>query len=367
MDLGRIERLRTSIEMRAADVAVISPGPNLRYLADMDINPYERTFMLFISKTDMAFVLPILEEEKVSRAVGGAGVPIFAYRDEEGPIGTIRSALKAVKADPSEKRLCLCTEQLHMRVKEFLMLKTLAGDFTYKNADSMMLGLRIIKDKEEFERLRNAAEIVDIGIKAARAAIKPGVTEKKVAKAIEDAMLEAGADSVPFNAVLSGPRAALPHGDTSDRVILDDEFVLCDIGAVYKGYYGDITRTIPVGRPPDKMIQAYEAVYEANIAARDAVKPGITSEALDAICRDIISSKGFGDFFIHRTGHGIGLEVHEEPYIVKGDPSRIIPGMAFTIEPGVYIPGLGGVRIEDDVLIGSRKAEVITKSPRYMR
>ncbi|HNZ08269.1 MAG TPA: Xaa-Pro peptidase family protein [Bacillota bacterium] len=364
MELNRVVKLRAAMEERGVDVALISPGPNLRYLAGFDIDPHERTFLMVISERGLAFVAPKLEEEKVLDRTAETGAQVFAYKDEEGPDRALKGAIDSAEAVKPGSKMVIGAEYLHMRVKEFEMVRSVVGEFEAYDADGLMMALRVIKDEQEIQMLRKAACIVDVGIEAARRAIMPGVTERRVAEAIERSMMEAGADSVPFNSVLSGPKAALPHGETGDRMIEEGEFVLCDIGACYMGYNGDITRTIAVSRPSGEMLALYDAVAEANEAGRMAARPGITSEELDCICRDVISRRGFADLFIHRTGHGLGVEIHEEPYIVKGSQTTLLPGMAFTIEPGAYLPGVGGVRIEDDVIITPLGAEVLTKSHR---
>lgn len=355
-------------EMRATSLGrcAISPGPNLRYLAGLNIDPHERTFVMVLGgPPGISFALPKLEEEKVRASLGGADATIFAYADQDGPLLAVERAL-GYGGDGSCGPRRIGAEFLHMRLKEHELIRASAGPFEAVDMDPFLMGMRAVKDSEEIRRLRRAAEIVDRGIEAARDAIAPGVSENYVAEAIEKAMMAAGADSVPFNSVLSGPNAALPHGRTSDRKIGEGELVLCDIGAGFRGYFGDITRTIAAGRPPDRLVAAYMAVYEANRAGRQAAGPGMKAEDLDAVCRDVITKAGFGELFIHRTGHGLGLEVHEEPYIVAGSGKLLLPGMAFTIEPGVYLPGEGGVRIEDDVIITEAGAEVLTKQPREL-
>jgi Xaa-Pro dipeptidase len=179
-------------------------------------------------------------------------------------------------------------------------------------------------------------------------------------------MLAAGADSIPFNAVLAGANSALPHGETGDYAMRDGDMVICDIGATYRGYNGDITRTFAVGKPTPQMAKVYAAVYDANRAACRAARPEVTGEQLDWIARDAITRAGFGEYFTHRTGHGLGLEIHEEPYIVQGAAEPLKPGMVFTIEPGIYIPGVGGVRIEDDLALTEDGCVVLTAFPREL-
>jgi Xaa-Pro dipeptidase len=226
--------------------------------------------------------------------------------------------------------------------------------------------MRAVKDPDELAALKRAAHIVDIGIAAAASAIAPGITEREVAAAAERAMLAAGADSVPFNAVLAGANSALPHGQTGDYEMREGDMVICDIGATYRGYNGDITRTFAVGKPTPEMARIYGVVYEANRAACQAARPGVTGEQLDSVARDAITRAGFGEYFTHRTGHGLGLEIHEEPYIVQGAKKPLEAGMVFTIEPGVYIPSVGGVRIEDDLALAGDGHLVLTAFPREL-
>lgn len=366
MDKNRINKLLSLMPGLSAERLAISPGPNLKYLTGLEIEPHERTFMMVLGGSqEISFALPMLEEEKVKAVTAGNKAAIFAYSDQDGPVDAVKAAFGFSTAS-DRKRLAIGAEFLHMRLKEFELIKQALGPIDAADLDSAMMDMRSVKDSQEIAHLKRAAEIVDRGIEAARDAIRPGVSENYVAEQIEKAMMAAGADSVPFNSVLSGPNAALPHGNTSGRVILEGELVICDIGAGFKGYFGDITRTIAAGKPSDELIAAYMAVYEANKAGREAVKPGMKAEDLDAICREVITKAGFGSLFIHRTGHGLGLEVHEEPYIVAGNRKALLPGMAFTIEPGVYIPGVGGVRIEDDVILTETGAEIITRQPREL-
>ena len=365
MGKDRLDAFLEKAGQSGADIAAISAGPNLRYLFGLEVDPHERAFMTIVGEGfHPSFVLPMLEMGNVGRVAAGFGAELHGYSDEEGPSFAVSRALRHVPAEAG--RLTLGAEFLHMRLKEHELIKSSLGSFEVVDIDSILMEMRAVKDPEEIACLRRAAEIADIGIIAARAAIRPGVSEKQVVSEIERAMLEAGADSVPFNIVLSGPNAALPHGKPSDRKILEGELVICDIGACFRGYFGDITRTISAGRPSSEMEKVYEAVYRANEAGRKTARPGISGGELDAACRKVIEDAGYGELFIHRTGHGLGLEVHEEPYIVGGNTKPLLPGMAFTIEPGVYIPGVVGVRIEDDAVITESGVEILTRQPREL-
>lgn len=364
----RKHRLDSFLEKAAqsgADISVVSAGPNLRYLFGLEVDPHERAFMMIAGRGLMpGFVLPMLEMGNVGRAASEYGAELHGYTDEEGPSSAVARALRNTNTGPGKH--VIGAEFLHMRLKEHELIKSVLGGFEVTDIDGLLMDMRAVKDAEEISCLRRAAEITDIGIAAARAAIKPCVSERQVASEIERAMLDAGAEGVPFNIVLAGPNAALPHGTPSDRKIMEGELVICDIGASYKGYFGDITRTIPAGKPSNEMAKAFDAVYRANEAGRKACRAGMSCGELDSICRKVIEDAGFGDLFIHRTGHGLGLEVHEEPYIVGGSSKMLLPGMAFTIEPGIYIPGVGGVRIEDDAVITESGAEILTKQPREL-
>lgn len=362
---SRLDAFIGKAEQAGADIAVISAGPNLKYLLGLVVDPHERAFLMITGKGFLpSFVLPMLEMANVGRAAAEFGAELHGYSDEEGPYSACARAMRHAASKPG--KLKVGAEFLHMRLKEHELIRSVLGGFEVIDIDGLLTEMRAVKDPCEIASLRRAAEIVDIGVAAARASVRPGASEKQVAAQIERAMLDAGADSVPFNIVLAGPNAALPHGVPSDRRIMEGDLVICDIGASYKGYFADITRTIPAGRPSEELMRAYDAVYRANEAGRKAARPGMECGDLDAACRKVIEDAGFGELFIHRTGHGLGLEVHEEPYIVGGSIRKLLPGMVFTIEPGIYIPGVGGVRIEDDAVITETGADILTKQPREL-
>lgn len=364
MDLDRLGRLKDATLSAGVGSLMVSAGPNLKYMAGCSLNPHERAFILFIGPAGLSAVLPKMEEENVASFLGG-GASLFPYLDEEGPFRATACAARHAGVE-AKGELAIGAEFLHMRVKELELVKSVLSDFRPYDVDGIFTSLRRRKDAAELDLIRKAAAIVDIGIEEARRQIKPGVTEKRVAERIEAAMITAGADAVPFNIVLSGPKSALPHGEPDGKPIEEGELVVCDIGAVYKGYFADITRTLPAGKTPAGLARIHAVVCAANEAGRKAARPGLACQDLDAVCREVIEAAGLGDRFTHRTGHGLGLEVHEEPYIVKGNVMKLAPGMVFTIEPGVYVPGLGGVRIEDDVAITDDGVEVLTKSPREL-
>lgn len=224
--------------------------------------------------------------------------------------------------------------------------------------------LRSIKSADEIELIKKATGITIKGIKAGIEAIKVGVSELSVAFEIEREIKESGGESVPFCIVLSGENSALPHGSTSSRKIEKGDSVVMDIGATYKGYYADITRTVFVGKAGEEQKRIYNMVLKAQESAVNLVRPKVKACQVDAAARKIIEEAGYGKFFTHRTGHGLGLEVHEEPYISQQNEIALEPGMTFTIEPGIYLPGSFGVRIEDNIVVTVKGKEVLTKMPK---
>ncbi|MCG0239061.1 MAG: Xaa-Pro peptidase family protein [Firmicutes bacterium] len=225
--------------------------------------------------------------------------------------------------------------------------------------------LRQIKDPEEVAAIRRAAAIADAAFQHILGYIRPGVTEREVALELEFFMKRQGASALAFDTIVaSGPRSSLPHGVASDRVIGRGEFVTLDFGCVYQGYCSDMTRTVMVGEPDEKQREIYEIVLTAQRLGVEAARPGITGRELDAVCRDYIAQRGYGEYFGHGTGHGVGLYIHEEPRVSQRGETVLEPGHVVTIEPGIYLPGWGGVRIEDLVVITETGAEVLSQSPK---
>ncbi|TCJ03282.1 M24 family metallopeptidase [Cytobacillus praedii] len=223
--------------------------------------------------------------------------------------------------------------------------------------------LRLIKTDSEIKILKVAADIADAAFKHMVEYIRPGLTEMEVSNELEFFMRKAGATSSSFDTIVaSGYRGALPHGVASDKIIEKGEMITLDYGAYYKGYVSDITRTLAVGEPDDKLKEIYDIVLQAQMRGMDGIKPGMSGKEADALTRDYITEKGYGEYFGHSTGHGIGLEVHEGPSLASKSEIILEPGMVVTVEPGIYIPGLGGVRIEDDTLITSDHNETLTHS-----
>lgn len=225
--------------------------------------------------------------------------------------------------------------------------------------------LRVHKYADEIAIIREAAAIADRALQAVKPLIRPGISEKALADHIEMAVRQTGGSKTSFDTVVvSGLRGALPHGRPTDKKLAVGELVTIDFGAVFQHYCSDMTRTFALGSVSSELKTLYDTVLLAQQSARDAVRPGIRCQELDAVASDIISAAGFGEYFNHNLGHGLGLDVHEAPALSPQNTQPLEPGMVITIEPGIYVPGLGGVRIEDDVLVTESGSEVLTKSPR---
>ena len=227
--------------------------------------------------------------------------------------------------------------------------------------------LRLIKSESEIKILKEAARIADAAFEHIITFIQPGITELEVSNELEFFMRKAGATSSSFDTIVaSGVRSALPHGVATEKRIEKGDFVTLDYGAYYQGYASDITRTIAVGEPSDKLKEIYRIVYEAQKRGVNGLKPGMGGKEADALTRDYITEKGFGEYFGHSTGHGIGLEIHEGPNLSLKSEYDLEPGMVVTVEPGIYIAGLGGVRIEDDTIITENGNELLTHSTKEL-
>ncbi|MHB0884413.1 MAG: M24 family metallopeptidase [Bacillota bacterium] len=363
---GRRWRLAAAAERQGLDGVVVPPGANLLYLTGLRMTASERPTMAVVSGDGgLAVVAPRLEVERVRRETGVEKV--HEYGDEDDPLGAVRSALRQVfPAVSTGRALRLGMEYLNLRLFEYRLLDEAVPELVPSDAGPLMTDLRRRKDPAEVVLIEKAVAVVERATRAARGAVRPGASELDVARAIEAAIRE---DELATGGgtVASGERSAMPHARTSPRTIRDGEVVWADIVVVREGYVADITRTFATGPLGPELNRVYDVVLEAQRRAREGSRPGMTGAELDAMARDYITGQGFGEYFTHRTGHGLGLEVHEEPYIVRGNDRPLEPGQVFTIEPGVYLPGKGGVRVEDDILLTEEGPRSLTSYPRDLR
>jgi Xaa-Pro aminopeptidase len=355
----RIGKLRDMAEEHDIDGFFIVSEPNMRYFTGFSTLAIERLVAAVISTetVEPTLIIPKLEEEKARKS--SFFKDIRTYTDAEGPSRVVSEVLK-------ELNLTVATLGVEdsLPFKFYRMIREIAPSLEVKEASAIFDRLRSIKSRSEIEIMRKAADIAVRGIKVGIESIKVGVSELSIALEIERKIIELGGESVPFCLVLSGENSALPHGSTSNRKIKKGDAVVMDIGVTYKGYYADITRTIFVSEVSEEQKRVYNVVLKAQESAVNSVKPWIKAFQVDRVAREIIGKAGYGDLFTHRIGHGLGLEVHEEPYITQTSETMLEPGIVFTIEPGVYLHGSFGVRIEDDILVTEDGKEVLTEMPK---
>lgn len=257
-------------------------------------------------------------------------------------------------------------EQDHLSFAEYSRYKE-QMDVTLVPVSNLVEKLRLIKTDEEIKMMKGATAIADAAFTHILDYIRPGISEWDVANELEFFMRKQGATSSSFDTIVaSGTRSALPHGVASEKLLEKGDMITLDFGAYYQGYVSDITRTVALGEPDQKLKEIYHIVLEAQIRGIAGIKPGITGKEADALTRDYITEQGYGEYFGHSTGHGIGLEVHEGPRLSSRSTVTLEPGMIVTVEPGIYIAGLGGVRIEDDILLTKDGNERLTHSPKEL-
>jgi Xaa-Pro dipeptidase len=358
----RLTRLRAAMRPAGIDVLAVVPGANMRYLAGLDIHMNERLAVAFFPADGKpAMVLPTLE---TPRAKAQARFPItfYSWDDADGPAG----ALSRCVAELGLAGRQIGVEYTAMRVLELRAIESRAPGAQALDATPMIAELRMIKDDQELAAMRRAVAVVEAALGAAVAQIRAGMTELELAAIWEREMRARGGEPSFGTIIASGPNAANPHHSNSDRAFQPGDFIIMDGGVWNDGYASDITRTIALGQPNQQARAIYELVQGANAAGRLYARPEATGEEIDQAARKVIADGGYGQYFIHRTGHGLGLEIHEPPYIVAGSLEPLAPGTTFTIEPGVYVEGVCGVRIEDDVVITAEGAESLTSFDRNL-
>jgi Xaa-Pro aminopeptidase len=343
----RIQRLREEMAAKGVEALLISHPVNRRYMTGFTgtagVALLTGKEALFI--TDFRYVVQVKEQ-----------CPDWTLVRQEGDIfADVAACCKKLGIQQ------LAFEQDHLTYAQVAKLKEQLDSIRLVPVSGLIEKLRLVKEPEELLLIKEAAKIADRAFEQILQEIRPGMTEKEVALRLEVIMREHGATSSSFDTIVaSGWRSALPHGVASDKVIEKGDLVTLDFGAYYQGYASDITRTVMMGKPTAKQKEIYQIVLEANKKAIAGVQPGKTGKEVDAIARNYIKEHGYGEYFGHSTGHGLGMEVHEKPLVSTRGEEALVPGMVITIEPGIYIPDLGGVRIEDDLIVTESGYENIT-------
>lgn len=353
---ARLDRAASLAADAGLDGIVVGPGPDLQYLVGVEGDTIERLTALVLGPgLAPTIVVPRMELAKVrTTAVGALGLAVSDWVDGDNPYDLVAAALGTVsRVGVSDALPALHVIPLADRI-----------DVRVELATPVLREGRMIKDAEEIAELRLAGEAIDAVHRRVPEWLRAGRTEREVAADIAEAIVAEGHRTVEFVIVGSGPNGADPHHEVSDRVIGDGEIVVVDIGgAVPSGYNSDSTRTYVVGAPDADAADRIAVLVRAQQAAVDAVRPGATAEQIDAAARSVLAEAGLGEAFLHRTGHGIGVSVHEEPYIAPGNDLVLSEGMAFSIEPGIYFTGEWGARIEDIVVVTADGCERLNIAP----
>jgi Xaa-Pro aminopeptidase len=354
----RLDLARARMRELGVDVLLLSTGADLPYLTGYEAMPLERLTMLVLpAEADAVLVIPTLEAPRVD--VQPDAFELFAWDETDDPIEIVAGLVAGVDPDASSAAV-----GDHTWARFVLDLQRALPDVAFRRATDVTGPLRIVKDAAEIDALRAAAAVVDEVAGTMRERPFAGRTELEVHRELVERMLEGGHERANFAIVASGPNAASPHHDPTQRVIEPGDVVLCDFGGTMHGYCSDITRMFVVGDVDPAVREAYDVLVAAQEAGVRAANIGTTCEAVDAAARAVITDAGYGEFFVHRTGHGIGTEAHEDPYVVAGNATPLVAGHAFSVEPGIYLPGRFGLRLEDIVVATDAGPERLNHAPR---
>lgn len=360
----RQSRFLNAIQAEGFDALALNAGPTLAYLTGLHFHLSERPVIALFSPGELPTIfLPELEGGKVENLPFSVNVSLYG----EDPLSWGKSLTGAVKPLNLEGRR-IGVEPRRFRVLELSLLEAAILDAQILSGEDCVARLRMQKDQNELAAMRQAIVIAQSALTAILPIIKHGSTERQLASTLTLELLRNGSDpEMPFAPIIaSGPNSANPHAVPTDRQLQPGDLLIVDWGASVAGYISDLTRTFAIGEPEPEFSQIARIVLEANAAARQQAKPGVPAGLLDQAARQVIEKAGYGEFFTHRTGHGLGLEPHEEPYIRGDNPLLLAPGMTFTIEPGIYLPGRGGVRIEDNLVITESGSETLSNFPREL-
>lgn len=353
---GRIDRIRRGMAERGIDLVACSPGDDLRYLLGYTPTPDERPCYLLISPGGAAFVVP---ELNAAQAAAHVRLPTFTYSDAEGPRRALEAAREVIGGTAG--RLAVTDT---MRADFVLTLLGAYPGAQLLLASEILAPLRMRKSPEEVDALRRSSRHADQAMRDAWAACRVGATEREIAEVAAASFKRSGSEEVLFTLVASGPNGAFPHHHVTDRRLEPGDAVTIDVGGRLGGYASDLTRMAFVGPPTARYLEVHRTVEAAVEAALAAIRPGVPVSEVDRAARAVIERAGFGPYFTHRTGHGIGLSGHEPPSVSHSNPLPIDVGFVFTVEPGIYLPGEFGVRLEDVVYVGPDGVHVLSQLPR---
>lgn len=354
--MSKLQELQNYLRENSLDAAFITTPDNVFYFSGFESDPHERLLGVMVFKEAAPFLI-CPKMEMPDAVAAGWKYEVVGHEDTQNAWDVVAKTVATRNIDFTS----LAIEKSHLTVERYEAIQERYPELKFAGIDELVNSLRICKGEEELVKLRKAAELADYAIQVGCDAIAEGKTEMEILNEIESAIKAKGYAMSFDTMVLAGEKAASPHGTPGDRKVQKGDLILFDLGVIYDGYCSDITRTVAFGQPGEEQMAIYNAVRKANEDAIASVKPGVRAMDLDKVARDVIAEAGYGEYFTHRLGHGLGISVHEFPSINGSNEITLNPGTVFTIEPGIYKTNVAGVRIEDDVVVTNDGVEVLTK------
>lgn len=354
--MGRLDALRAAMAETRTDLVALGPGAHMRWVAGFRPHPDERPCLLLVSQTGAGFLMPALNAEEARKSTDS---PFWVWADADGPEAALGAALNSLGVLDAQR---VAIDEAMRADFALLVLDTLP-EAAHAYAADTVGSLRMRKDGDEYASLKANADIADGAMRALWAGLKPGITELEAAALARSHFVQAGATPL-FTIVGASENGAFPHHATGDRVLAIGDALVLDIGARHGAFSSDITRMAAIGHPPEGYQAVHTIVDAAVEAAMAAARPGVPARRVDQAARSVITDAGYGAYFVHRTGHGLGLEGHEPPWITATSETVLQPGMVFSIEPGIYLPGRFGVRLEEIVILREDGPEMLSTLPR---
>jgi Xaa-Pro dipeptidase len=361
----RLQLLLDLLEKHSIDAVAINPGPALTYLTGLSFHLMERPTVLLVSrKNPPVLILPELEIAKINLS----RIPLIPVTFSDDPAVWGAAFVSAVEK-AGLKKAQIGVEPTRLRFLEMSYLQQAAPSAKFIGADALFSELRLCKDSLEIKLMREAIRIAQDALEATLPIIKEGRTEKEIAaELIVNLYRQGSAAELPFAPIVAGgPNSANPHAEVSERALCKGDLLVIDWGGSYEGLFSDLTRTFAIGEVDPELRTIYETVKQANEAGRAAGKPRVEAGNVDKAARAVIDDAGYSKYFTHRTGHGLGMEAHEAPYMFGNNKLVLLPGMVYTVEPGIYLPDRGGVRIEDNVVVTENGCETLSTYSREFR
>ncbi len=354
--MTRFDALRAAMAATDTDLLALGPGPHMHWLMGFHPHPDERPCLLLVGRSKAGFLMPALNAEEARKATD---LPFWVWADADGPKDALTEAIADLDAGATAR---VAVDEA-MRADFALLVLDALPEAAHGFAAATVGDLRMRKDAAEYAELKANAAIADRAMQALWASLKPGMTELDAAAVARDVFAEAGAKPL-FTIIGANENGAFPHHATGTRMLADGDAIVIDIGARRGDFSSDITRMAVLGTPPDGYAEVHKVVDAAVRAALAAARPGVPAKRVDQAARSVIAEAGYGEYFVHRTGHGLGLEGHEPPWITSTSETVLEPGMVFSIEPGIYLPGRFGIRLEEIVILREDGPEILSALPR---